>query len=1283
MASLNAAGEVGRDLLAVDWQRTPLGRPEEWPASLRTIVRVVLASRFSMWMAWGPELTFFCNDAYRRATLGEKYPWALGRPASEVWAEIWPEVGPRIDRVLRTGQATWDESLPLFLERSGFVEETYHTFSYSPLADDDGQVVGMLCVVSEETERVIGERRIATLRDLGSVTSTGENERAFLQAAAEHLERNSRSLPFTAIYTFHGEGEARLAAASGLAPGEPAAPLRIAADDPHQVWPARELAAGHREEIVIEDLDRRFERVPAGPWPAPPQQALAVALLPSGGGEALGFLVVGINRYRPLDSGYRAFVLLIAQRLASGLLGARSYAAERERARQLAELDRAKTAFFSNVSHEFRTPLTLMLAPLQDALEADQPLAPAQVELVRRNGLRLLKLVNSLLDFSRLEAGRLQAQFRPVNVAALTAELAGTFRDAAQRAGIALEVDCEGLSGAAYVDPDLWERVVLNLVSNAFKVTLQGRITVGLYGEDDAFVLSVCDTGPGIVPEERDRIFDRFHQVRTPRARSHEGTGIGLALVKEIVELHGGRVRLASTVGEGSRFEVRIPFGRDHLPAEHVSEQPAEAAPGVAELFAQEALSWLPASASSGERDGPSAGRSVDGDVERVLIADDNPDLRRYLTRLLSPFWEVEAVADGSRALQIIRERPPDLLVSDVLMPGLGGFDLLRELRSAPETQELPVIMLSARAGQEASIQGLEAGADDYLPKPFSGRELLARVRSHLELSLVRRQASRQIREEQLLLEQTIRQLPAGVVLADAASGEIVMANQQVDAMFGQVSAGSSRISDYDARRQLYLADRRTPAGEQTPLARAIREGETVEDEEMAYRTAEGRWITLRVSAAPVLDPQGQIRAGVVVFQDISDRVLNERLLVAQRDVVTMIARAEPLPRTLEEIVAAAERLSDSGGLVSILLVSSDGRHLNHGIAPSLPVAYNEAIDGIEIGEGVGSCGTAAARRESVVVSDIQTDPLWADFRELAREHGLAACWSTPILASDGRLIGTFAVYYPVASPPSRTDRRTVALLSQTAAVAIERARDLQARAMQLNELQTSLLPPVLPDIPGLQAVAAFHSGDRSLEVGGDFYDLFSLEGGAWGLVIGDVCGHGAQAAAVTALARHSTWTHARLHPDPDWVLCLVSDALLARGYGRYCTAVYGRIELTETGAEVTLAAGGHPPPLLRRAGGTVERVTDHGPLLGVFSDPAFPVSRVTLEPGDALVLYTDGLIERNPRVPGEDELADLVAGLPAADAAQLLAALQDVALGPAPRRPRDDVAVLIVQIPR
>ncbi|HRD11290.1 MAG TPA: PAS domain-containing protein, partial [Mycobacterium sp.] len=235
-AVFGADEDVGRDLAAVDWSATPLGPPATWPQSLRTAVSILLSSRFSMWMAWGPQLTFFCNAAYRRDTLGQKYPWALGRPAGEVWAEIWPDIGPRIDRVLVTGQATWDEGLLLFLERSGYPEETYHTFSYSPLRADDGEVVGMLCVVSEDTDRVIGERRMSTLRDLGSDLSVVRTEEQMLAFAARQLSRNVRDLPFCLTYLFDDDGAARLAALSGVPDGHPAAPAVLSADRP-TVWP--------------------------------------------------------------------------------------------------------------------------------------------------------------------------------------------------------------------------------------------------------------------------------------------------------------------------------------------------------------------------------------------------------------------------------------------------------------------------------------------------------------------------------------------------------------------------------------------------------------------------------------------------------------------------------------------------------------------------------------------------------------------------------------------------------------------------------------------------------------------------------------------------------------------------------------------------------------------------------------------------------------------------------------------------------------------------------------
>jgi signal transduction histidine kinase/DNA-binding response OmpR family regulator/serine phosphatase RsbU (regulator of sigma subunit) len=1281
-AVLQASGEVGRALQAVDWPATPLGPIGQWPSSLANVVRLLVTSRFSMWMAWGPELTFFCNDKYRRDTLGKKYPWALGRPASEVWAEIWPEIGPRIEAVMTSGEATWDEHLLLFLERSGFTEETYHTFSYSPLSDEAGRIAGMLCVVTEDTDRIVGERRMATLRELGVVASGIRSEGEFLEATCRQLGANPASLPFTITYLFddQGDGRATRACSSGISDDHPAAPARVEPGHLATSWPVSE--ALERRAAIVDLSTERFGELPSGAWGAPPERALVVPILQPGHARPYGFLVVGLNRFRPLDEGYRSFVDLIARHLAGGIAIARGYEAERRRAEQLEELDRAKTAFFSNVSHEFRTPLTLMLGPLQDALAHEDGLDRARLELVHRNALRLLKLVNSLLDFSRAEAGRMRAEFRPTDAAQLTEQLASTFRDATARAGIALDVRCANPSGTAYLDVDLWERIVMNLLSNAFKATLNGGITVTLDSDDGALRLTVADTGSGIPPGEMGELFQRFHRVRTV-ARSYEGTGIGLALVKELTELHGGEVSARSTVGVGSEFVVSIPLGRGHLPAEHVHEEAVDPAASIAPLFVEEAASWI--EPTDGDPAPPGMPPSIrqpppppDRGLPRVLIADDTPDLRRYLTRLLAADFDVETVSDGAVAFQVAQDHPPDLVITDVMMPGLDGYALLEKLRGSPVTAELPIIMLSARAGEEAAIEGLRAGADDYLPKPFSGRELLARVRAHVELATVRRQAAAALRTERMRLEQTLQQLPVGVMIEEAATGQITLANRQAAEILGPVLTDAESAAPEAGYRGFALPDGPLPR-ERWPLTRAIRDTEVVTDEDLIYEVGDRRRRTARVSAAPIRDEHGQVFAGVLVFQDVSERVRSERLIAGQRDILALIANGEPLTRTLDAIVRLVESISQYEARGAIMLLSGDGRRLHDGAGPSLPPAYREAIDGLEVGPEVGSCGTAAFRGETVTVADILNDPLWTGYRELARTHGLRACWSTPIRGDDGRLVGTFAIYSDQPRPPAVEDRDAVELLSQTAAVAIGRARDAEVRARQLHELQGSLLPLELPDVPGLRAAVGFHPGDTVLDVGGDFYDLFALPGGDWGVVIGDVCGHGAEAAAVTALTRHTTRAIARLEPRPARVLEVVNDALRSSDYDRFCTAVYGRLAPRRGGVRIDLACGGHPPPMIRRAAGAIDALGAHGPLLGVFADAVFPETTVDLELDDTLVLYTDGLIERNPRVRGDQGLRSMLASLPLGSVDELLAGLEHRALGD-PAQLRDDTAILALQ---
>jgi signal transduction histidine kinase/serine phosphatase RsbU (regulator of sigma subunit)/CheY-like chemotaxis protein len=710
---------------AFDWAATPLGPMSGWPPSLRAAVRIVLTSRFSMWMAWGPELTFFYNDAYRDDTLAAKHPWALGRPTHEVWAEIWPDIGPRIQRVMATGEATWDQALQLFLERSGYTEETYHTFSYSPLADDDGQTAGMLCVVVEETDRVIGERRITTLQDLASAVGACETEHELFTAIERSLARNPEDLPFSLTYLSDAEGRTAPVAPSPQIP---------------DIWPVDRVVSG--TEPVVVELEGR-ETLPTGAWPIAPRRAAAFALPEPGRAQAAGFFAAGLNPYRPLDEAYLGFLELVAGQIASSLASVRAREAERHRAESLAELDRAKTDFFSNVSHEFRTPLSLILGPAEDALrDATDAEQEQRLTVVFRNALRLQKLVNNLLDFSRVEAGRAEPLREPTDLGAFTADLASMFRSATERAGLALVVETPEEPLTAEVDREMWERIVLNLVSNAFKFTFEGEICVTIRRGEREAVLSVRDTGTGIPDAELSRLFERFRRVRGARSRTHEGSGIGLALVQELARLHGGSVEATSELGVGSTFTVRVPFTEGARAVE------AAAPTSEAAAYLEEALRWLPdAKSSVGELEAVGAGlpTGASGGVTRarILVADDNADLREYLERLLARYWDVETVGDGAAALEAIDARRPDLVLSDAMMPRLDGFGLLNALRADPSTAQLPVIMLSARAGEEAAVEGLSAGADDYLLKPFSARELIARVRANLDLSELRQAAAR------------------------------------------------------------------------------------------------------------------------------------------------------------------------------------------------------------------------------------------------------------------------------------------------------------------------------------------------------------------------------------------------------------------------------------------------------------------------------------------------------------------------------------------------------------
>jgi signal transduction histidine kinase/DNA-binding response OmpR family regulator len=745
-------GEMGKLIRSFDWSQTAIGPMKDWSPTLRMMIPFLLANRLPLLLWWGPDYVSIYNDAYR-PVLGAKHSWALGKPVSECWSEIWHILKPLIDTPFNGGPATWNEDIELDINRHGFLEETHFTVAYSAVPDQAAPTGtgGVLATVVEITDKVVAERRTVILRDLAARAGDARTTTEACKMMAETFGLHARDLPFALLFLVDsGRKTASLAAAVGVDFGTDISPREVAltSDDPGHDWHFSNSASF----TVVEDLRSRF--------PADAEESFGLTrkavILPIAALNSLetnAFLVVGINPRLRLDERYIDFLQLLKAQVRSAIVNARSYEEERKRAEALAEIDRAKTVFFSNVSHEFRTPLTLMLGHIEDmlsrgALSADDR---ARMVVAHRNSLRMLKLVNTLLEFSRIEAGRAHASFEPTDLGAATAELASVFRSATEKAGLKLVVDAPALPEPAYVDRQMWEKIGLNLLSNAFKFTLAGEIEVKIRAYRDEFVLTVRDTGIGIPANEMPRLFERFHRVEGAEGRTRDGSGIGLAFVQELVRLHGGNISAESKLGEGSTFRVSIPKGKGHLAADQIGRGgDTITAPVGAAPFVDEALRWLPDGGSDvPEFDlaAPAATRS--GERASVLVVDDNADLRDYLRRLLGPHYRLEVVPDGNAALAAIAARKPDLVLTDVMLPGLDGLQLSKILRSDAQTSTIPIIMLSARAGEESRIEGMNAGADDYLIKPFSARELLARIEAHLNMARYRAQATKTLQESE------------------------------------------------------------------------------------------------------------------------------------------------------------------------------------------------------------------------------------------------------------------------------------------------------------------------------------------------------------------------------------------------------------------------------------------------------------------------------------------------------------------------------------------------------
>ncbi|MGQ0775540.1 MAG: SpoIIE family protein phosphatase [Pseudonocardiales bacterium] len=848
----DGGSEMGRLMVAMDWETTPLRAPQTWPEMLRRTVRMMLASKQQMVLFWGAQYVALYNDAYF-PVIGSKHPGALGRPVREHWAELLHVLHPLLDGVVQSGKAFWAHDHPFPLWRHGFLERTYFDISYDPVPLEDGRVGGVLCLVTDTTGRVLSQRRMRTLGELGVATAGGQQAEKVARQVVTVLADNPDDVPFAQVYL--REGGVLRRSASTVADQEPGTEMIAPGNDtPGPAVVAQVLDTGRPASAPATWFTRRGT-----------QRDIDLALiLPITSGTGIeGVLVAGVNPLFRLPGAYREFYDVVAATVSGAVANALAHEQERRRVQALAELDRAKTEFFANVSHEFRTPLTLVVGPTEDALADRVDALPTaqrdRLEIVRRNAGRLRRLVDDLLDVARIEGGRLQAETVAVDLAELTRGIAESFAPAVERAGLIMQIDCPPLNRTVLVDPGMWEKILLNLLSNALKYTHEGQLTVALRPRGEQVELTVSDTGVGIPADQLPLLFQRFHRVRGAVGRTHEGAGIGLAMVRELVSLLDGEVGVDSRVGQGSTFTVRLCSSRStcNVPA---TSEPVSKRPPMAPLYLDEALHWnmqpmLPA-VSLDEAAQPSVEAPAGA---CVLVAEDNADMRAYLTTLLAKHYTVIGTADGQTALQAITAHRPDLVLADVMMPALDGFGLLAALRGDSQTAAIPVVLLSARAGTEATAEGLAAGADDYLVKPFSASDLLARVRSNLELARLRN-------HESAWRIALVNALQDGFAVT-TADGAVIEMNEAFATMFGYGPEGLP----YQVPHPWWPDPELDPDGFQQANSAftviAVRgEGRFV----LPMRHREGHRIWVAAAVASVRDRDGRQQLFVTTVRDVT-----------------------------------------------------------------------------------------------------------------------------------------------------------------------------------------------------------------------------------------------------------------------------------------------------------------------------------------------------------------------------------------------------------------------------
>jgi signal transduction histidine kinase/CheY-like chemotaxis protein len=1060
----SGGGEMGALLGRIDWAKSSLGSALNWSPALRTMVGMVLRNRSPLVLWWGPELVQIYNDAFRSIPAA-KHPRSVAQPAAQCWAEIWSVIGPMIAGPLRGEPATGSDDLMLLVDRKGFLEETHFKFAYSPIPDESlpgSTIGGVLGTVAEITEEVFAGRQLATLRDLARQASDAATGATACEHAARILAGNDRDVPCSLFYLLDTSGErANLAGSSGFDRFLLEGPLPETisfTEETAAAWPVDRAtrqgirsALEKRAPIVVSSVG--WMELPRGAWSQPPDEVVILPLFSPEQPEAYGVLLVAVNPHRALDDGYRTFLDLASDHVATAIRNARAYQQERLRAKRLAEVDRAKTAFFSDVSHEFRTPLTLLLGPLED-MRSESTLGSVQsarIDVIHRNALRLLKLVNTLLHFARMEAGRVEAHYQATDLAALTVDLAISFRATIARAGLELCVECQ-LPEPAFVDRDMWETIVLNLLSNAFKFTFAGSISVRLETEGDSIVLSVTDTGIGIAERDLPRLFERFHRVEGARSRSHEGSGIGLSFVRELTRMHRGEVLVESVVGVGTTFSVRVPRGSAHLPKERLLAQDGvEPMSYGASAIVEEARSWETVRRTSRPSASPLETPVTEAAPERVLFVDDNADMREYVTRLLSKHWRVEAVEDGLAALEAIARERPALVLTDVMIPRLDGYGLLRALRAAPSTQNLPVILLSARAGEESTLHALQAGANDYLIKPFSAADLRGRISSQLKIAALRDQVEHEREVARRSMEGLFNAAPAAIAMLRGPDLLVVFANPRCLELWQR-----AKLNDVLGKPLLSVIPELDARGIADTLREVMTSGEPVAADEVpatVLRAGEPVHVRLNYVYVPTRDLAGSID-GVAVFAFDVTREFEAR---GRAELGERVGRALVTQETLSEQLNECCSVLVTMGAAFARIWTYDATHDLLQLRAS--AGLYEPTTGPQARVMLGSlkASVVAQRREPTVIQNVIGDPQVQD-QQWAKREGLVSFAGYPLIVGQ-RLVGVLALYTKVEL--SESMNAAIATIAGQIAIAVDRDASERFRELFIGILGHDLRNPL------------------------------------------------------------------------------------------------------------------------------------------------------------------------------------------------------------------------------